>query len=110
MSGLLKRGLNSSFSVYQFISYQTRNLFDSLAGFPHLLIIYFSPNWQMIKEIMNAVTIPVMAKCRIGHFAEAQILEALEVDMIDESEGIFLLIFVSYVRAHIKLYVVNTCS
>ena len=36
---------------------------------------------------MAAVTIPVMAKCRIGHFAEAQIIEALEVDMIDESEG-----------------------
>lgn len=41
---------------------------------------------KKIKEIMNAVTIPVMAKCRIGHFAEAQILEALGVDMIDESE------------------------
>ena len=40
----------------------------------------------MIKEIMAAVTIPVMAKCRIGHFAEAQILEALGVDFIDESE------------------------
>lgn len=39
-----------------------------------------------IKEIQSAVTIPVMAKCRIGHFAEAQILEALEVDYIDESE------------------------
>ncbi|XP_052824270.1 pyridoxal 5'-phosphate synthase subunit SNZERR isoform X1 [Octopus bimaculoides] len=39
-----------------------------------------------IKEIMNAVTIPVMAKARIGHFAEAQILEALGVDMVDESE------------------------
>ncbi len=39
-----------------------------------------------IKEIQEAVTIPVMAKCRIGHFAEAQILEALEVDYIDESE------------------------
>lgn len=39
-----------------------------------------------IKEIQNAVTIPVMAKCRIGHFVEAQILEALEVDFIDESE------------------------
>ncbi|MBW2988788.1 pyridoxal 5'-phosphate synthase lyase subunit PdxS [Candidatus Woesearchaeota archaeon] len=39
-----------------------------------------------IKEIMGAVTIPVMAKCRIGHFAEAQILEALGVDYIDESE------------------------
>ncbi len=41
---------------------------------------------QMIKEIQAAVTIPVMAKCRIGHFVEAQILEALEVDYIDESE------------------------
>lgn len=39
-----------------------------------------------IKEIMDTVTIPVMAKCRIGHFAEAQILEALGVDYIDESE------------------------
>lgn len=39
-----------------------------------------------IKEIQNAVTIPVMAKCRIGHFVEAQVLEALEVDFIDESE------------------------
>jgi pyridoxal 5'-phosphate synthase pdxS subunit len=41
---------------------------------------------KMIKEIMNAVTIPVMAKCRIGHFVEAQILQSLEVDFIDESE------------------------
>ncbi|MBW3622897.1 MAG: pyridoxal 5'-phosphate synthase lyase subunit PdxS [Armatimonadetes bacterium] len=40
----------------------------------------------IIKEIKQAVTIPVMAKCRIGHFAEAQVLEALEVDFIDESE------------------------
>ena len=40
----------------------------------------------MIIEIIDAVTIPVMAKCRIGHFAEAQILEALGVDYIDESE------------------------
>ncbi len=39
-----------------------------------------------IEEIKRAVTIPVMAKCRIGHFAEAQILESLEVDFIDESE------------------------
>jgi pyridoxal 5'-phosphate synthase pdxS subunit len=39
-----------------------------------------------IKEIQEAVTIPVMAKCRIGHFVEAQILEALEIDYIDESE------------------------
>lgn len=41
---------------------------------------------KMIKEIMEAVSIPVMAKVRIGHFVEAQILEALEVDYIDESE------------------------
>jgi pyridoxal 5'-phosphate synthase pdxS subunit len=40
----------------------------------------------MIKRIQDAVTIPVMAKCRIGHIAEAQILEALEIDFIDESE------------------------
>lgn len=40
----------------------------------------------VIEAVMNAVTIPVMAKCRIGHFAEAQVLEALGVDMIDESE------------------------
>jgi pyridoxal 5'-phosphate synthase pdxS subunit len=41
---------------------------------------------KMIKSIQNAVTIPVMAKCRIGHFAEAQILQAIEIDYIDESE------------------------
>jgi pyridoxal 5'-phosphate synthase pdxS subunit len=41
---------------------------------------------EKVKEIQETVTIPVMAKCRIGHFAEAQILEALEVDYIDESE------------------------
>ena len=40
----------------------------------------------MIKEIQAAVSIPVMAKCRIGHFAEAQILQAIEIDYIDESE------------------------
>lgn len=40
----------------------------------------------MIREIQAAVSVPVMAKCRIGHFAEAQILQALEVDYIDESE------------------------
>src|ERR1700752_2842084 len=40
----------------------------------------------MIREIHQAVSIPVMAKCRIGHFAEAQILQALEIDYIDESE------------------------
>ena len=41
---------------------------------------------RMIEEIKEAVTIPVMAKARIGHFAEAQVLQALEVDYIDESE------------------------
>ncbi len=39
----------------------------------------------IIKSIMGAVSIPVMAKCRIGHFVEAQVLEALGVDFIDES-------------------------
>jgi len=43
-------------------------------------------NPKMIREIQEKVSIPVMAKCRIGHFAEAQILESLEVDFIDESE------------------------
>src|SRR4030066_1637985 len=42
----------------------------------------------IIKAIMEAVSIPVMAKCRIGHFVEAQVLEALGVDFIDESEGL----------------------
>lgn len=41
---------------------------------------------EMIQGIQNAVSIPVMAKCRIGHFVEAQILEAIEIDYIDESE------------------------
>lgn len=41
---------------------------------------------KMIKGIQKAVSIPVMAKCRIGHFAEAQVLEAIEIDYIDESE------------------------
>ena len=41
---------------------------------------------NMIKGIKEAVSIPVMAKCRIGHFAEAQILEAIEIDYVDESE------------------------
>lgn len=53
------------------------------------VILFF----QMIKEIIEAVTIPVMAKCRIGHFAEAQILETLGVDMIDESEGMIFMKF-----------------
>src|SRR5579859_2972491 len=41
---------------------------------------------EMIQKIMDTVTIPVMAKCRIGHFVEAQVLEAIGVDYIDESE------------------------
>ncbi|MDD6792122.1 MAG: pyridoxal 5'-phosphate synthase lyase subunit PdxS, partial [Thermobifida fusca] len=41
---------------------------------------------EMIEGIINAVSIPVMAKVRIGHFVEAQVLQALEVDFIDESE------------------------
>ncbi len=41
---------------------------------------------KMIREIQDAVSIPVMAKCRIGHFVEAQILEAMKIDFIDESE------------------------
>lgn len=41
---------------------------------------------KMIKGIQDAVTIPVMAKCRIGHFVEAQVLQAIEIDYIDESE------------------------
>lgn len=41
---------------------------------------------KMIKGIQEAVSIPVMAKCRIGHFAEAQVLQAIEIDYIDESE------------------------
>lgn len=41
---------------------------------------------KMIRGIQQAVSIPVMAKCRIGHFAEAQVLEAIEIDCVDESE------------------------
>ena len=42
---------------------------------------------KMIKGIQEAVSIPVMAKCRIGHFVEAQLLEAIEIDYIDESDS-----------------------
>ena len=53
------------------------------------ILVYFTSVslQQKIKEIMSAVTIPVMAKVRIGHFVEAQILQELGVDFIDESEG-----------------------
>ena len=55
-------------------------------------ILQILPRWGvarmsdplLIREIQESVTIPVMAKCRIGHFAEAQALESLEVDFIDE--------------------------
>ena len=53
-----------------------------------MVLCWFS-SWEnpgLIKEIMEAVSIPVMAKCRIGHFVEAQILESIGVDYIDESE------------------------
>ena len=43
---------------------------------------------KMIKGIQEAVSIPVMAKCRIGHFVEAQLLQAIKIDYIDESEGL----------------------
>src|SRR5438046_9109332 len=43
-------------------------------------------NLELVRSIMDAVTIPVMAKCRIGHFAEAQALQELGVDFVDESE------------------------
>ena len=46
---------------------------------------------KMIRGIQEAVSIPVMAKCRIGHFAEAQVLQAIEIDYIDESEVLSLL-------------------
>lgn len=52
---------------------------------------------KLIKSIMNAVTIPVMAKCRIGHFAEAQILEHLGVDFIDESEVLTPVCYSKYI-------------
>ena len=54
---------------------------------------------KMIKGIQNAVSIPVMAKCRIGHFVEAQILEAIEIDYIDA---------VSY--THLDVYKRQPCS
>lgn len=55
---------------------------------------------EMIKEIMNTVTIPVMAKARIGHFVECQILEALGVDYIDESEVLTPADAVHHVEKH----------
>ena len=57
-------------------------------------------NPHMIKEIQDNVSITVMAKCRIGHFAEAQILEALEVDFIDESEVLTMADEYSHVDKH----------
>ena len=57
-------------------------------------------NPKMIQEIMKAVSIPVMAKCRIGHFAEAQILQELGVDYIDESEVLTPADAVNHVEKH----------
>ena len=54
----------------------------------HVITCGYVNSMQKVKEIMAAVTIPVMAKCRIGHFAEAQILQSLGVDFLDESEGV----------------------
>jgi len=59
---------------------------------------------KKVKEVMAAVSIPVMAKCRIGHFAEAQILEALGVDYIDESE----VLTPADSEAHIDKFMFNT--
>ena len=53
----------------------------------------------IIKEIQAAVTIPVMAKARIGHYVEAQILEALKIDYIDESEVRLLLLTIHQIPA-----------
>ena len=64
---------------------------------------------QMIKEIKAAVTIPVMAKCRIGHFVEAQVLEALEIDYIDESEVLTPADEVHHVNKH-KFQVPFVCG
>src|SRR5678816_803193 len=50
---------------------------------------------EIILAIIDAVTIPVMAKCRIGHFVEAQVLESLGVDYIDESEVLTCLLYTS---------------
>ena len=57
-------------------------------------------NPKMIKEIQKSVSIPVMAKCRIGHFVEAQILENLEVDFIDESEVLTPADNVNHIHKH----------
>merc|ERR1711937_214499 len=55
---------------------------------------------SLIQEIKNAVTIPVMAKARIGHFVEAQILEACEIDYIDESEVLTMADDVHHINKH----------
>ena len=63
---------------------------------------------EVIQAIKQAVTIPVMAKARIGHFVEAQILEALEVDYIDESEVHFLPWALIYVVAPAVILLLGT--
>ena len=58
---------------------------------------------KMIEGIQNAVSIPVMAKCRIGHFVEAQVLEAIEIDYIDESEVLSpLMMFIISIKENSK--------
>lgn len=65
---------------------------------------------KMIKEIKNAVTIPVMAKARIGHFVEAEILESLEIDYIDESEVLTMADDVHHInKRDFKVPFVNGC-
>ena len=72
--------------------YRIRSAMINMCGnktpFSQYIDIFYS--FQMIKEIKDAVTIPVFAKVRIGHFVEAQILESIGVDMIDESEGLYI--------------------
>lgn len=65
---------------------------------------------EIIKQIRQAVTIPVMAKCRIGHFVEAQILEHLQVDFIDESEVLSPADYESYIdKRNFKVPFVGGC-
>jgi len=64
---------------------------------------------KVIKEIMQAVTIPVMAKCRIGHFVEAEILESLGIDYIDESEVLTIADEENHINKH-KFQVPFVCG
>ena len=59
---------------------------------------------KMIRGIQNAVSIPVMAKCRIGHFAEAQILQAIEIDYIDESEVLSPMMYTILIKKNLMFH------